>query len=557
MKPVGKYRGGKLFPASILILILLFCKHLLDVRDGITETGDAWLMSRYLVLSACVFAAVAGTGALFLYKKDWKLERIFLVCSLLFGLFYLCVLPPLSAPDESSHYISAYRLSNRLMGKQSVYEDGHVLIRGRDLLAEDLMGVDQKYKTGEAVEPLVLGHLLDESTYRTIRRIGFFGGDDRTEALDYQGRPLKPNKGWEEGKTALSNLIPVNTTPLAYLPQAVGITLGRLMGMTCVGILFAGRLFNLLFYVLTAGLAIRRIPFGKEVMFGTALLPMTLHLTGSMSYDVMILALAFYFTAACLDLAYKKERVSPFDVAVLAAVMAVLGPCKMVYAVLMGLCLLIPVRKFGGWGRWAISAAVVAGAFVCSMVLVNAGTITVYATQTESYVPWAQEAGYSLTYLVHNPMKLIKLFYNTLIWQAQHYHLTMIGAYLGNIDEVLDVPYLIVCMLTLCLAALVFRKPGDQIMIGRGARIWIWALCLGCAGAVCLSMLIAWTPFSSLVISGVQGRYFLPVLPVFLLTIKNDWIVLTKNTDRTVLYLMCWANGYALLRLFSIVSIRL
>ena len=74
---------------------------------------------------------------------------------------------------------------------------------------------------------------------------------------------------------------------------------------------------------------------------------MTLHLAASFSYDVMIIALSGYFSAVCLDLAYKAERVEVRDVAVLALVMAVMGPCKMVYGVIAGFCLLIPVRKFG------------------------------------------------------------------------------------------------------------------------------------------------------------------------------------------------------------------
>ena len=81
---------------------------------------------------------------------------------------------------------------------------------------------------------------------------------------------------------------------------------------------------------------------------GAALLPMTIHLSASFSYDVMIMGCVFYLTAICLDLAYEKDRVRLVDVAVLALLMAAAGPCKMVYGVLMGLCLLIPVKKFGG-----------------------------------------------------------------------------------------------------------------------------------------------------------------------------------------------------------------
>ena len=72
-----------------------------------------------------------------------------------------------------------------------------------------------------------------------------------------------------------------------------------------------------------------------------------------------------------------------------------------------------------------------------------------------------------------------------------------------------------------------------------------------------LSMLIAVTPLSSPVIGGVQGRYFLPFLPVLLISLKNDFIILTKNTNRSILYLMCCINGYVLLRLYAVVSTRL
>ena len=93
-------------------------------------------------------------------------------------------------------------------------------------------------------------------------------------------------------------------------------------------------------------------------------------------------------------------------------------------------------------------------------------------------------------------------------------------------------------------------------MSGRH-RVWTGFLCAACAGLTMLSMLIAWTPVSSRVILGVQGRYFLPFLPVLLLALKNQTVVLTKDENRSILYLMCCLNGYALVRLFSIVCIRL
>lgn len=132
----------------------------------------------------------------------------------------------------------------------------------------------------------------------------------------------------------------------------------------------------------------------------------------------------------------------------------------------------------------------------------------------------------------------------------------MIGASLGNLDPVLDVPYVVVMTLSLCLLGLAFRNPGESLYFSGGQRIWIGVVCAGCAGLVMLSMLIAWTPLSSRVINGVQGRYFLPFLPVLLLALKNDTVVLTKNLNRSILYLMCCLDAYALIRLYSVVSMR-
>ncbi|MFR4439567.1 MAG: DUF2142 domain-containing protein [Hungatella sp.] len=530
--------------SAFVFLVLMALVHAADVRQGAAATGDGWLLGNYAILAAAVLALTSVLGFFFFYGKKWKMESLFVMAAAGFGILYLFVLPPLSAPDEVSHYISAYKLSNQMLGKTATEEHGLVYIREEDQWIEDIYGelsVDGASVEDGSVQPDVLGQTLTEETYRLIHEKGWLGGE----------------ADGNSNENVISNQWTVRTTPLAYVPQALGMTLVRLFGAGSISLLFMGRLMNLAFYVAVTYLAMKRLPFGKEVLFGVALLPMTLHLTGSMSYDTVILGLTFYFTAVCLDLAYEKEQVRVRDSLTLAAVIFVLGPCKMVYAAVMGLCLLIPVRKFGGWKRYLTAAAVVLAAFVVSMVLVNSQTIVTYATETETYVSWAEEAGYSFAQLLGNPKLVLRLFYNTLVWQAEHYHMTMIGAWLGNVDVVLEVPYLTVCWFTISLLLLTLRKPGEMIQIRGGQRIWVWVTCFGCAAAILFSMLLAWTPVSSRIITGVQGRYFLPILPVFLMSIKQDFAVLTRNRDREILFLMCVVNAYVLLRLFSIVSMRI
>ena len=59
------------------------------------------------------------------------------------GILYMLVLAPLSAPDEVSHYISAYELSNRFLGLPGTDEDGYIYIRAEDDWIED---VNQEFR---------------------------------------------------------------------------------------------------------------------------------------------------------------------------------------------------------------------------------------------------------------------------------------------------------------------------------------------------------------------------------------------------------------------------
>lgn len=557
--------------AGIFLIVFLALWHGLEVKAGAAASGNHYLLILYGIL---VIAAFASLLVLQKFLKRWKLEQLYLVAGLLLGLGYLFVLPPLSAPDEISHYVGAYQLSSHMLGRTANYPTGHVLIRPEDFFLQDVEGTDSYTRDENGVwntfeepdqgknssadgdndnetngilwteTPQVLGQDLTQSTYNSI-----------------WNRLIAGEKTWAEQQfssedMAVTAFPPVVTTPLAYVPQAIGITLARLFHGSSILLAYMGRLCNLFFFVFMTWLAMKRMPFGKEVLFGAAVLPMTVHLSASMSYDVMILACMFLFTAVCLDLAYHKEKVQIRDIALLMALMAVAGPCKMVYGVMMGLCLLIPVKKFGSWGRWLLSALCVSGIWAAAMLLVNSQTIAAYATATDAVVSWAEEQGYSLMYLIYNPGRLVTLFYNTLLWQGAYLHQTMIGSALGNLDTGLGAPYLVVMILTGCLILLALKKPGETQFMTTGNRIWTVIVCAGCAGLTMLSMLIAWTPMSSSVISGVQGRYFLPFLPALLLICKNDRLILTKDINRSILYFMLVLNSYVLFRTFAAVVLR-
>lgn len=544
----GQKYGIKGIWAGIGVVLLLAAWHFLDVKDGLFQTGRTWLYGWYIAAVLWGAASLGLLGYLAVARDFRRPERFFAASCLLLGLLYMVVLPPLSAPDEVSHYISAYQLSNRFLRKEAADSQGRVYIRAQDAWAEDLEDVLADDGSGVIREgdTVIVGQTVEQDTYELIRQRGL-GGQDAGQQSGNQPGGNQPVPSYQPA---------VRTTPLAYIPQALGISMGRLLGLGTLGLMFLGRIFNLLFYCTVGFLAVRRIPFGKEILCGVGLLPMSLHLAASMSYDVMILALSGYFLAVCLDLAYRAERVRGRDVAVLAAILAVMGPCKMVYGVIAGWCLLIPVKKFGGRGKWALSAAAVLGAFGAAMAVVNLQTVALYTGIQDRYITWAQEPGYSFAQLIHSPLKVLRLCYNTLTGYGEQLYSGMIGSMLGNLDPVLNVPYVVILGLTALLAVLALRKPGEPLLIRKGQKLWIWFLAFLCLGALMFSMLLAWTPLSATMIQGVQGRYLLPFLPALLLTIKNDRLVRTAGRDGGILFAMACMDVYAILRIFSIVCLR-
>lgn len=540
-KGLAAFRRYGLFTGGCLCLAVLGAWHFLDVRAGVLETGDRWLYGWYGVLCAAAALTAAGLGYVLFVKRNWAAEKIFAAAGISLGLMFLFVLPPLSAPDEVSHYISAYQLSSRIMGKTANAPDGRVLIRAQDAFIEDMNGVMAADGSGtrdpKPQTAVVLGQELTESTYRFIHERGPAAGDEKGSWVSYHP--------------------PVGTTPLAYVPQALGITLARVTGLGGLALLYLGRLFNLLFFTAMGYLTIRKMPFGKTAAAGVYLLPMTLHLAASFSYDVMIISLSGYFSAVCLHLAYKARQVRAAEVVVLALIMAVMGPCKMVYGVIAGFCLLIPVKKFGNWRRWTAGAAAVLGAFGIAMVLVNSRTVVMYTEASKGFIPWAGETGYTFAQLIHNPLLVFEMCYNTLMYQGDTLFSGMIGAALGNMDPVLNTPYAVILGFTAILVILALKKPEEELFMGLKSKVWIWFLCFLCLGALMFSMLLAWTPVSSRMIDGVQGRYLLPLLPMFLLTFKNSKVVRTGSNDAPLLYGIVLMELYVILRLFSIVCIRI
>ena len=77
--------GLRLLAACALAVAVLGLWHGLDVRDGIARTGNRFLYGWYGAAFVWGMGLLAASGWLLLIRRQWSLERVFVVCSLALG----------------------------------------------------------------------------------------------------------------------------------------------------------------------------------------------------------------------------------------------------------------------------------------------------------------------------------------------------------------------------------------------------------------------------------------------------------------------------------------
>lgn len=145
------------------------------------------------------------------------------------------------------------------------------------------------------------------------------------------------------------------------------------------------------------------------------------------------------------------------------------------------------------------------------------------------------ERGYSLSSIIEHPGWFLNLLIATLFEWSDIYLFSMLGNALGSFqDELrLTVALLLPFVLILGLGAIRQEKECIPRMSLRAAMI---AFFLSVMALVILTMFLAFTRVGFTLIEGVQGRYFLPVLPLLLFGLQGKAILAQKDYTYPLVY---------------------
>jgi len=325
---------------------------------------------------------------------------------------------------------------------------------------------------------------------------------------------------WSPTPMFISSVNTAAYAPVAYIPAAVALGIAIEAGVRPHNAAIAARFGNVVAFAALGCLALLLAGRGRLLMLVTLGLPTTIWLAGSCNQDGTLIAAA----VLAIALLTRCDRTSFWIGTVLLAVLALQKPP---FAALMLLPLIAPAAAAVTWTtRVAAALLVIMPAMLWSILVIQ--HVTVPLLPSAPYHPgplWPGDphrifrsaiAQAQLQVILRHPFRLtLQPLINKIpgfptIWTQM---IGTLGPFTIEVPESVRLPF-ILALLSSAAALLSGAQPSGQ-------RRWTFLLALlalsTCAELIYMVEYLTWTPVGCSIIEGVQGRYFLPLLPVLTL----------------------------------------
>lgn len=340
---------------------------------------------------------------------------------------------------------------------------------------------------------------------------------------------------WEKFKSQLMTKIDwdnmINHTtraryfPTLYLPQALimGI-MGRVLDFPVGIIYYTERLSYLFLYALIVYLAIRMIPIGKWILGILSITPMALIQASSISPDSVNNGIAYIFLAWALYL-NTSEKCTSFsrrDWVITAGLTLFVCTLKLNAIPLLLILFLIPRIKFGST-KWLVGFVI---ASLFSFVIISLGwnyltsSFLIYSSTSETYNVLDQLKG-----IVSEPLRFLRAIINAVQTQSPGYIHDWIG--ISGYDY-WDLPTPVYWITPILILLAILSESAGDILRLRKRIIAIGTFLVVFLGTLVLFYLL-YNPPGTILIPGVQGRYFLFISPVLMIALIPRKAILRLN----------------------------
>ncbi|MDO4731261.1 MAG: DUF2142 domain-containing protein [Clostridia bacterium] len=484
-----------------------------DMAYKLMGGTNEFIKPLFLTLFFVLFLFICLLFFMIFYTKI-KFETIFLVSLILFGLVYMFVFPPFSIPDEFTHVGSSYRYASKILG-HGFGDHIAVLVRDGDFsnfLLKDVPIID---------------------TFKLILN-NFFSLAPQNDELYSVVMPFAGN--WCQ-----------------YIFSTAGIIFARILNLGYIPMLYMGRLFNFIFFVFMSYISMKKMPFGKTMLASIIFMPLTMMLSISYSYDVIMISLSIFFIAQVLNMAYTQRDIKWYDILQLCLAGGFLVAGKAgIYSLVCLTVLIIPIKRFKKKSAYFISLGAIA--LICLLFMVKFNLMNIIGVSSSAVGSTTLNPDGSavqartFSSIFTNIWGFIDIIINTLNIELRDITLTLLGNRLSYLNVVVPFYAVIATLLILILSSI--KVSDEQNYISTKTKSYFTAISLMLFFAF-LVVAYTWTTNADSTIRGVQGRYFIPVLPLILFLFRSDNLTFKKDITGKLHFSMALVNVFALMYTFS------
>ena len=281
----------------------------------------------------------------------------------------------------------------------------------------------------------------------------------------------------------------------------------------------------------------------KWLMLIVALTPMSLFLATSNSADTLTYGICFLFIATVMNLAFSHTALTKQSLLLVMVLCVLVALSKVVYIALIMLVLLIPRSKFDSNRHYltftALCLVLAAGiAFLWSRAVLN-----LYLPANPDEIP---DAAAQIDFILSRPGRYLVILFYTIGNKFEVIAREVIGVF-GWLDTLLPTWFYIISYAAIGAVSLVDQIPDIKLRLYSKFIILV-AISAG-TFLVFTGLYIKWTSVGSALITGVQGRMFIPLFFLFWLLLYGIGVFDKRTWRRSLslsVMLYCTATlGYA------------
>ena len=492
----------------ILLFLSLFIINFLFfslTNDYYINNGEKSIF-KYIILGSSFLEIILVFLVLYCKKKNIKIHKAYLLFSILFGVLYMFILPIGSVPDETNHFFRSYEISEGHL--LSDKDDNH--IGGRFFNSNmDIIAISD----------------LNNYNYKKLKESIFVKNDAKNE------------KYYTFANTSLYSFF-------SYIPQTIGIGIGKLFNAPILISAYLGRIINYIFFIIIIYFSVKFIPFGKTLIVLISFLPMMMQEAISLAPDAMTNAVAIAMVSFVLYMRFDKNSgIMTKKKVILFSILTIwISMLKIVYLPICLLAFLIPENKFANKKDKIIKIGILA----IIVIVLNISWLKISASYLVEFQPGVDSAS-QVSFILHNPYSYLKVLFNTIDYNFVTYFNMMLGTNLGWLNIYLSSNYLFAYFLVIFFVAFLDKNIKlDSIT----KKIFVF-ISISIIILIFTSLYVQWTPLKNPIINGVQGRYFIPILLMIMLVIKPNKIKLDLvDKEKYFLILISMINVYSLVIIF-------